>query len=834
MPTTTTNYGRQNISWPDLGYDSGAGLHASIVGSLATLSNQISRYWSGSQALVAAESANLIHNFNLPLSQLRVRIFEANAELSDALDIGFTLATVSNSTISITNTGLVTRTIEVYIEPRTRMRGEDMDPAIAISTTGNATFNDVIVSGDLTVNGTTTTINSTTLEVADKNILVNNGGTDGTAEGSGLDVEGTGNTVVGSLKYEAALASKWKVGATGTEKQIVTVSDTQVITEKDIDGGVASNARRITLPSNTKSNLDGLTRKEGTIVYATDDDSIYVDDGTTLNAVGGTSNSVVVTQAAHGFVVGDVLYLNGSVYTKARADSANTSSVAGIVSRIQSVNVFQLTSGGKMSGLTGLTVGADYFLSPVTSGLLTVTEPTTTGHVSQPVGIALSATELQVAIKRGVVIGTSNVFTSISLANTSATTIQNIANFANGEGGVLTGVLKIDATTDYVFGFEISFTKDIAGVINHSVRYFAGDVLPGIVVSVSGQNIQVTLGTLAGFVSATARFQLSASAVSPSLQISSNNITYQEATAFRNRIINGDMKVSQRYDNAAPHPITAASIFYTVDRFFVFATGANVTGQRIVGSGSYPYVYRVTGAASNTQCLLFQRIEALNIEDLAGKNVSLQFEASATGITSLDYDIRFATVRDNHNTTTSIASGTVTVSSIPTIFTVSVTLPAGAANGVAIILGKTSGLVASQTFSIGGVQLERGSSATPFEVRPYGTELALCQRYFQKTYNIDVAPGTATGVGVIQVNAQGPCNYLCLQWNFPVSMRATPSPVTIYNPSTGGTGTIRSDAANIAAGPAATGQSGVSIQVSNVLTGVNTFNTAHATASAEL
>ena len=287
MPTTTTNYGRQNISWPDLGHDPGALLHSRIVGSITTISNQISRYWSGSQALVAAESANLVHNFNLPLTQLRVRIFESNAELSDALDSGFTLATVSNSTISITNTGLVTRTIEVYIEPRTRMRGEDLDPAIAISTTGNATVNDLIVSGNLTVNGTTTTVNSTTLEVADKNILVNNGGTDATAEGSGLDVEGTGNTVVGSLKYEAALASKWKVGATGTEKQIVTVSDTQVITEKDIDGGVASNARRITLPKGTKSALTALTRKAGTISYATDETNIYIDDGSTLKPVGG-------------------------------------------------------------------------------------------------------------------------------------------------------------------------------------------------------------------------------------------------------------------------------------------------------------------------------------------------------------------------------------------------------------------------------------------------------------------------------------------------------------------------------------------------------------------
>ncbi len=60
----------------------------------------------------------------------------------------------------------------------------------------------------------------------------------------------------------------------------------QVVTNKDIDGGTASNTRRITIPQDTKANLDALTRKEGTIVYATDEDTIYVDDGTNLIGVG--------------------------------------------------------------------------------------------------------------------------------------------------------------------------------------------------------------------------------------------------------------------------------------------------------------------------------------------------------------------------------------------------------------------------------------------------------------------------------------------------------------------------------------------------------------------
>jgi hypothetical protein len=51
------------------------------------------------------------------------------------------------------------------------------------------------------------------------------------------------------------------------------------------------------------------------------------------------------------------------------------------------------------------------------------------------------------------------------------------------------------------------------------------------------------------------------------------------------------------------------------------------------------------------------------------------------------------------------------------------------------------------TVDFTGVQLEKGSVATPFEVRPFATELALCQRYYQKSYSIATAPGTATESG---------------------------------------------------------------------------------------
>lgn len=67
------------------------------------------------------------------------------------------------------------------------------------------------------------------------------------------------------------------------------ISEAQVITNKDIDGGTASNTSRVTVPKASKATLDGLTRKEATIVYASDEDKLYVDDGSDLIPVGSGS-----------------------------------------------------------------------------------------------------------------------------------------------------------------------------------------------------------------------------------------------------------------------------------------------------------------------------------------------------------------------------------------------------------------------------------------------------------------------------------------------------------------------------------------------------------------
>ena len=97
--------------------------------------------------------------------------------------------------------------------------------------------------------------------------------------------------------------------------------------------------------------------------------------------------------------------------------------------------------------------------------------------------------------------------------------------------------------------------------------------------------------------------------------------------------------------------------------------------------------------------------------------------------------------------------------------------------------------------NITGVQFETGSVATDFEHRSYGEELALCQRYYQKSYGEGYYPGDiVSGVSFRTVATSSPYVYMPLA----SEMRGIPS-ITIYNGVTGATGTWRkSSSAEIA------------------------------------
>ena len=211
------------------------------------------------------------------------------------------------------------------------------------------------------------------------------------------------------------------------------------------------------------------------------------------------------------------------------------------------------------------------------------------------------------------------------------------------------------------------------------------------------------------------------------------NLPTIERSNFRNRLINGDMKVDMR-NGAAAQTITAvAALAYTVDRFYAYSTGANVTGQQIAGTNAAQFRYQFTGAASTTKIGFAQRIETINCYDLVSKNCTLSVDLSNSLLTTVTWTVsRATTTADTFGTlasptVTQIATGTWTVSSTLANYTAAVALDASSNKGIQIelsVAAQTSG-----TWVIGNMQFEEGTAATPFEVVPTEIQKVRCFRY---------------------------------------------------------------------------------------------------------
>lgn len=120
-----------------------------------------------------------------------------------------------------------------------------------------------------------------------------------------------------------------------------------------------------------------------------------------VNALVAAGGSIAVTQSAHGLVVGNVVYYNGTAWVKGKADDPETAYAHGVVSVVTDANHFSFIAQGLISGLSGLTAGKTYFLSDVTAGAVTASAPYTNATVIKPVLVALSATTAIVRIEQG-------------------------------------------------------------------------------------------------------------------------------------------------------------------------------------------------------------------------------------------------------------------------------------------------------------------------------------------------------------------------------------------------------------------------------------------------
>jgi len=240
----------------------------------------------------------------------------------------------------------------------------------------------------------------------------------------------------------------------------------------------------------------------------------------------------------------------------------------------------------------------------------------------------------------------------------------------------------------------------------------------------------------------------------------------------RNRIICGNMAIDQRNAGASQTFTAGAALAYAVDRWYGYCTGANVTGQRVQGASVGQFRYQFTGAASVTAIGFGQRIEQLNSADLAGTTATLSVDLANSVLTTVTWTAFYATTADSFGTLasptrTQIATGTFTVNSTVTRYSTNISIPSAATTGIEIVF--TVGAQTSGTWTIGNVQLEAGSVATPFERRSYGQELAMCQRYFQKVSGGGSNSG-AISSGVIY-NTSSAITY----FKFPATMRAAPT-----------------------------------------------------------
>jgi hypothetical protein len=223
-------------------------------------------------------------------------------------------------------------------------------------------------------------------------------------------------------------------------------------------------------------------------------------------------------------------------------------------------------------------------------------------------------------------------------------------------------------------------------------------------------------GTTAAFVDTNANLNVS------------NSLNAPNTFGFKNRIINGAMVISQRGTS-----FSISSAGYTLDRWQVYGSGASVAVAQITGPTGYKNALQVTGAASVTQAGAFQRIESLNVTDLSGQIVTISANIVASTAQTFLWQLLSANATDNFSATTVIAFGTWSVTTSPSIYTATTSaLPSSALNGLQLsIYPNNGGAFTSGTFSFTGVQLEKGSTATSFDYRPYGTELQLCQRYYE-------------------------------------------------------------------------------------------------------
>jgi hypothetical protein len=280
-------------------------------------------------------------------------------------------------------------------------------------------------------------------------------------------------------------------------------------------------------------------------------------------------------------------------------------------------------------------------------------------------------------------------------------------------------------------------------------------------------------------------------------QVQVANLNGGPLAGMRNRIINGNFAIGQRGTTFASSANNDDA--YTLDRWYILSDGndaIDVTRETSVVPTNQKYAIALDVETANKKFGIAQIIESDNCVGLTGGTVTLSFKAKVSATTKLD-NVKAAVVAwsGTANTVTSdiisawgaegtnptlIANATyentsanlnVTTSYATYSVTASVDT-ASTTNIIVFIWSDVTDTTAGDFLYVTDIQLEPGSVATPFEQRPIGTELALCQRYYWQGL-----PGASLN---FPSYASGSVNSWVV--SFPATMRTTPTSTS----STGG------------------------------------------------
>ena len=296
-----------------------------------------------------------------------------------------------------------------------------------------------------------------------------------------------------------------------------------------------------------------------------------------------------------------------------------------------------------------------------------------------------------------------------------------------------------------------------------------------------------------------------------------------QLAGLRNKIINGSMEIAQRGTSITVN--TGFGANYTLDRYSRIAvTSAVVTVTQAsdgpVSEPTLPYSLRCTVAtadsivAATELWTLLQKIEGYSARDLIGKTFTLSFWARSAKVGThcvafynndypsadryyvAEYSISVADTWEYKEIT--VIGGLITAGTWDWTngsgLTVGWTLYCGTTRqGVAgswqsgWALATSSQVNVLDTigniFAITGVQLEVGNTPTPFEHRPFGVELGMCQRYYEKSFPYATAPAQNVGASLGAAYATGQVlnQTFSSLVKFAVAKRAAPT-ITTYAP----------------------------------------------------